>query len=67
MAQWHGGKGDGRRNKDDQKAYSDNYDKIFGKKDLTTWSHYCIIDRTLMSNLKGEPCNWCEAKEDETK
>lgn len=28
--QWHGGKGSQRRNADD-KAYADNWDKIFGK------------------------------------
>jgi hypothetical protein len=29
---WHGGKGSKRR-PEDSKAYEDNYDKIFGKKD----------------------------------
>ena len=29
---WHGGKGSKRR-PEDRKAYEDNYDKIFGKKD----------------------------------
>lgn len=29
--QWHGGKGSQRRNTND-KAYADNWDKIFGKK-----------------------------------
>lgn len=29
--QWHGGKGSQRRNSNN-KAYADNYDKIFGKK-----------------------------------
>jgi len=29
--QWHGGKGSARRNAND-KAYADNWDKIFGKK-----------------------------------
>ena len=30
---WHGGKGSQRRSKEDQKAYSDNYDRIFNKKE----------------------------------
>lgn len=29
---WHGGKGDRPRKNSNQKAYSDNYDRIFGKK-----------------------------------
>lgn len=30
---WHGGKGSITRKGSDQKAYSDNWDKIFGNKD----------------------------------
>ena len=30
--QWHGGKGSKRRNSNEQK-YSDNWERIFGKKD----------------------------------
>jgi hypothetical protein len=33
--QWHGGKGSKRRNSND-KAYADNWDLIFGKKDKKT-------------------------------
>ena len=33
--QWHGGKGSQRRNSND-KAYADNYDRIFGKVDQKT-------------------------------
>ena len=29
--QWEGGKGSGRRSSADDKAYADNWDKIFGK------------------------------------
>lgn len=32
MSQWHGGKGSKRRNSD-EKLYSDNWEKIFGKKE----------------------------------
>ncbi len=32
--QWHGGKGSGRRNSNEQ-AYQDNWDIIFGKKPQT--------------------------------
>ena len=28
------------------------------------WVHYCPVDKTVISNLKGEPCNWCDTKED---
>jgi len=28
---WHGGKGSGRRSSQDDKKYSDNWDKIFNK------------------------------------
>jgi len=31
--QWHGGKGSAPRKSDDRKAYADNWDIIFGKKD----------------------------------
>ena len=31
---WHGGKGSITRKGSNQKAYSDNWEKIFGKKDL---------------------------------
>ena len=34
MAQWHGGKGSSQRKVDKQK-FSDNWDKIFGKKNDT--------------------------------
>lgn len=34
MAQWHGGKGSAQR-KVDKEKFSDNWDKIFGKKDDT--------------------------------
>lgn len=34
MTQWHGGKGSAQRKVDKQK-FSDNWDKIFGKKDDT--------------------------------
>lgn len=30
-----------------------------------TWSHYCPEERTWLSNLQGEPCNWCDTKETE--
>jgi hypothetical protein len=34
MTQWHGGKGSAQR-KVDKEKFSDNWDKIFGKKDDT--------------------------------
>jgi hypothetical protein len=30
---WHGGKGDAPRKGADRKAYEDNWERIFGKKD----------------------------------
>lgn len=32
MTQWHGGKGSKRRKGSDQKAYEDNWERIFGNK-----------------------------------
>ena len=32
MTKWHGGKGSAPRKNADRKAYADNWDKIFGKK-----------------------------------
>ena len=43
--QWHGGKGSQRRNAND-KAYSDNWDKIFGK------SSHISKDTTRGGNAK---------------
>ena len=34
MTQWHGGKGDTPRTGTYSKQYKDNWDKIFGKKEL---------------------------------
>ena len=34
MTQWHGGKGSKRRKDSDQKAYEDNWERIFGKKQV---------------------------------
>ncbi len=31
---WHGGKGSAVRKTSDQNKYADNYDRIFGKKDV---------------------------------
>jgi hypothetical protein len=33
MSAWHGGKGSAPRKGADQKAYEDNWEKIFGKKE----------------------------------
>lgn len=33
MSRWHGGKGSKRRKQDDQQAYEDGWERIFGKKD----------------------------------
>jgi hypothetical protein len=30
---WHGGKGDGRRKKADDRKYREGWDRIFGKKE----------------------------------
>jgi len=32
MTKWHGGKGSGRRTDANDKAYADNWERIFGKK-----------------------------------
>lgn len=36
MSQWHGGKGSAPRKNADRKAYADNWDNIFGKKNENT-------------------------------
>ena len=35
MSSWHGGKGDAPRKGADRKAYEDNWERIFGKKNKT--------------------------------
>jgi len=27
------------------------------------WAHYCKAEKTWLSNLIGEPCNWCGCTE----
>lgn len=27
------------------------------------WAHYCEIEKAWLSNLIGEPCNWCGCTE----
>lgn len=27
------------------------------------WKHWCQIERAWVSVGKGEPCNWCDAKD----
>lgn len=29
------------------------------------WQHYCPVEHTVISNLRGEPCNWCDTQEPE--
>lgn len=50
---------------DGSDKYRDNYDKIFGKKPLTFWEHYCIIEKSEMGMEKGKPCNWCGLYEED--
>jgi len=28
------------------------------------WSHYCTVDKAMTDTLVGEPCTWCDARED---
>ena len=42
--QWHGGKGSAPRKQSDQKAYEDNWERIFGKKE----------DEKVEDELSGE-------------
>ena len=51
--------GDTIQSKETSDKYRDNYDKIFKKKDLTFWEHYCTMDKQLIHVEKGAPCNWC--------
>lgn len=32
---------------------------------MRTWTHYCPEERTWLSNLQGESCNWCDTPETE--
>lgn len=59
--------GDALRTKAASKAYADNWDRIFGKKEVDTndtlWSHNCKHNGTI-SIQKGSACNWCGEHED---
>lgn len=59
--------GDSISSKKTSDKYRDNYDKIFKKKDLTFWEHYCIVDDTIYGVEKGQPCNWCGKSEEDFK
>lgn len=58
------GKGDKQRPSlvDDQQVV-DNWDRIFGKKEDDFWTHDCPMDRTSISIVKGQHCNWCGINE----
>jgi len=28
-----------------------------------SWSHYCVPEQDIISNLSGDPCNWCDVCE----
>ena len=63
------GKGDKPRpftvSRDD---FEDNWDRIFKVKttnvDRTMWVHMCMVEGKHMVGV-GEPCNWCDATEEE--
>ena len=57
--------GDTLITKETTAKYRDNYDKIFRKKPLTFWSHYCTMEQTELSVESGAPCNWCEKTEED--
>ena len=59
--------GDSISSKKTSDEYRDNYDKIFKKKGLTFWEHYCIMDDTICGVEKGHPCNWCGKSEEDFK
>lgn len=75
MSSWHGGKGSKQRPTDKQK-FADNWDKIFGKKDIDMglgfndgfafWEHDCPVQKDIMGFEKGTPCDWCGATENDT-
>ena len=42
------------------------YEKTLLKDDKPKyWTHYCPEEKTVISNLSGEPCNWCDTPETE--
>ena len=55
------GKGDKRRPEDQSKIDS-NWDRIFGKKELSMWVHDCAHNGKHMVE-SGAPCNWCGLNE----
>ena len=65
MSAWEGGKGSKQRPTDLNK-FEDNWDRIFGKKDVLNtdamWKHECKINGTLMIG-NGEHCSWCGLNE----
>jgi len=30
-----------------------------------SWSHYCVPEQDIITNLQSEPCNWCDTPEPE--
>jgi hypothetical protein len=64
MAQWHGGKGSSQR-KVDKKKYSDNWDKIFGKKNDTDLKFTTAEDFINSVSDDEGTLDGCEEKEAE--
>lgn len=56
--------GDSIRSKSLSDTGRDNWDRIFGKKEVEVWEHRCKHNG-YMSIGKGEECSWCGAKENE--
>lgn len=64
---WHGGKGS-RYRKVDQKAYNDNWERVFGKKDMkfTTAEEYINSTSDYEDVLDGEEENTETKRETDT-
>ena len=45
MSQWHGGKGSRRRDPKDKKKFDENWDRIFGKKELIVDEDGAVHDK----------------------
>ena len=53
MTKWHGGKGSAPRKNADRKAYADNWDKIFGKKNEDKEKNQKDLEKDQQNNETG--------------
>jgi len=54
MSSWHGGKGSAPRKGADQKAYEDNWERIFGKKEKTPVEQMEDLDKLVKNKNSNQ-------------